>query len=231
MNSKIRLMIAAIAFVSSVDLLRAQKLTAIMYVRTTSEARNRLSERALQNTVERLNAGGRQSGEKFFLTAVGTFSEAINLHSARYAIPKKPRDLEVSAIVVVAHGIFDHNKKYQKMVEDQTYKEAGGIDEAIRIEFEEFFSCSTETISNTDIGKAVAERRGFKYPVPQPTDGKPTSGIWGTGTGGSGYWATVTYNGTIGFMGSDGKYYVVGYSTIVHVWVPTGESPSDVAMS
>jgi hypothetical protein len=231
MNSKIRLMIAAIAFVSSVDLLCAQKLTAIMYVRTVSETRNNFSELALQNMVDRLNAGGRQSGEKFFLTAVGTFKEALDCHSAPYLIPKKPRDLEVSAIVVVAHGILDQNKKYQGMLEDQTYNEEGGIRDAIRVQFNEFFHCSTETISNTDIGKAVAEERGFKYPAPPPTDGKPTSGIWGTGTGGSGYWATVTYNGTIGFMGSDGKYYVVGYSTIVHVWVPTGESPSDVAMS
>ena len=232
MNHKTRLMIAAVAFVFSVNLLHAQSLTAVMYVRTTNSARNQRSERALQNTVDRLNAGGRQTGEKFFLTVVDYFGQAKYFEKNPNLIPDRPLDRDVDRIAVVAHGVYDQNKKYTYQLEDKDYTNSrGGTDDSIRDEFKMFYACGTEQIDSTAIGKAIAAARWFEYPAPPPTAGKPTSGIWDTGTGISGYWATVTYDGTIGFMGSDGKYYVVGYSATIHVWVSTGESPSDVAMS
>jgi hypothetical protein len=225
-------MIAAIAFGFSVNLLHAQSLTAVMYVRTTNEARNRASELALQNMVDRLNAGGRKSEEKFFLTVVDYFGQARYFEKNPNLIWNRPRDRDVDRIAVIAHGIYDQNKNYTQQLEDKDYTNSlGGTDDSIRWEFKMFYGCGTNTIDSTGIGKAIAAERYFEYPAPPPTAGKPTSGIWDTGTRGSGYWATVTHDGTIGFMGSDGKYYVVGYSVTVHVWVSTGESPSDVAMS
>jgi hypothetical protein len=233
MKHKIRLMLAAIAFVFSANLIHAQSLTVIMYVRTTSDARNEFSRQALENTVARLDAGGRQSGEKFMFYAVDTFRQAKDIRDNPNLIPNRPNNLDVNRVAVVAHGIYDQDGRYQGMLEDKTYTEQqGGVDErSVRWEFWQFFACSDKTITNTDIGNKIASERKFDYPAPPPTSGKPSSGIWSPGTSGRGYWAYVTYNGTIGYMGSDGKYYVVGYSTSVYVWVPTEGSPGDEAMT
>jgi hypothetical protein len=204
-----------------------------MYVRTTSDTRNAFSEEALKNTVSRLNAGGRQSGEKFMYYAVDDFRVAKDINDNPNIIPNRPNNLDVKRVAVVAHGIIGQDKKYHGMLEDKTYTEQqGGVDERdVMWEFWQFFACSNVTITNTDIGNKIASELKFDYPAPPPTSGKPSSGIWNPGVSGSGYWANFTYNGTIGFMGSDGKYYVVGYSTTVYVWVPTSGGPGDEAMT
>jgi hypothetical protein len=80
------------------------------------------------------------------------------------------------------------------------------------------------------VGKLIQSDPTQIYPDTYQTNSTPTYVSGGTSSGPSlsatdtrsGHWETIRSEWTIGFMGTDGKYYVIGGATTITVWVPDG---------